>query len=477
MFDLISEASSLFSEMTSFYEVAAEANAQFSCAVSHLPRITTLEKFLNSFRKCDTVELSIKSYIDFMYCSKNLQTWKSDYCRFIESSEPDDSVAINLHINKSFDDRGSLSVYSFTYFVEYYASRPFYELLHELSAALKKHTHLVFHVIDKEVNLSTNSLCFYNNISMLTSSTKNREEYFEYLRNASLFLNQNDLSLTPNDFRILHNISTDTSQLAGLLKKLETIFSYIYLAHSAHIVNDHVVLQLSPTAANIALTYTETVPCQQICDLFQWTFDGNHTIDRVGIVRNLLELNCKNVDELILKDDALLLSAKSNYILFQKKTIDKYIELKNSISTTIVEATNNIQGILQTLVDAVRNNFVAVIMFLITVVITDSINWSDLTSRSILNSDLLFVIKVFCVSSFMYLLVTLVGISLKWFFFSHGYKELKNNYKDLLDADDLKRAFDNDKAIKHTRNTIIIASSITSVIWIMFLYLLCKLVW
>ena len=231
------------------------------------------------------------------------------------------------------------------------------------------------------------------------------------------------------------------------------------------------------TAANISLTYAEVVPCQQICDLFQWTFDGTHTIERAGIVRNLLELNCRKVDDLILKDDTLLFSAKSNYILFQKGTVDKYIELKNSISNTIVEATNNIQGILQTLVDAVRNNFVAVIMFLITVIITDSINWNDLTTGTIMNSDLLFVIKVFCISSFMYLLITLVCISLKWFFFFHGYKELKCNYADLLDADDLKRAFNNDKAIKHTRNTIIIASSITSVIWIMFLYLLCKLVW
>lgn len=477
MFDLISDALSLFSEMTSFYEVAAEANAQFLCAVSQLPSIPALEKFLNSFCKCDVVELSIKSYIGFAYCSKNLQTWKFEYNRFIEASEPDDNVTITLHINKSFDTYGSLSVYSFTHFVEYYVSLPFYTLLHELSTALKKYTHLVFHIIDKEVNLSTDSLCFYSNISMLTSSAENREEYFERLHNASLFLNQNDLSLMPNDFRVLQDTTTDASQLSNLLKKLETIFSYVYLAYSAHIVHDRVILQLSPTAANISLTYAEVVPCQQICDLFQWTFDETHTIERAGIVRNLLELNCRKVDDLILKDDTLLFSAKSNYILFQKGTVDKYIELKNSISNTIVEATNNIQGILQTLVDAVRNNFVAVIMFLITVIITDSINWNDLTTGTIMNSDLLFVIKVFCISSFMYLLITLVGISLKWFFFFHGYKELKCNYADLLDADDLKRAFNNDKAIKHTRNTIIIASSITSVIWIMFLYLLCKLVW
>lgn len=477
MFDLIAEASCLFSEMVSFYEVAAEANAVFSCTISDLPSVTELEKFLNSFCKSDTVELSIKSYLDFAYSSINPESLNADYISFVESSEPDDKVTINIHINKAYDDRGSLAIYSFENFVSYYTNRSFYDLIHELSTALNTRTHLAFHVIDKEVNLSTGTICFYNNISTLTSSTINRAEHLSNLNNASLFLNRNDLPLAPYDFRISNNISTDTSQLTALLKKLETIFSYIYLAYSAHIVNDQVVLQLSPSAPNLALTYAEAIPCENICNLFQWAFDGDHAIERVGIVRNLLELNCKTISDLYLKDDTLLLSAKSNYILFQKKTIDKYIALKNSISLTIVEATNNMQEILQTLVDAVRNNFVAVIMFLITVIITDSISWEDLTSGTVLNTDLLLVIKIFCVSSFLYLLVTLISIILKWSFFSRGYKEIKANYKDLLDADDLVRAFDNDKAIKHLKKSIVVASFITSVIWVIFLFLLCKLIW
>lgn len=477
MFDLISEASSLFSEMVSFYEVAAEANATFSCTVSNLPCVTKLEAFLNSFCKCDTVELSFKSYLDFSYSSINPEKINDEYQKFIESSEPDDTVSINIHINKSFDDRDALAIYSFENFVTYYNSRSFYELLHELSTAFKKRTHLVFHVIDKEVNLSTGSICFYNNISMLTGGTTNREEYLQLLNNASLFLNRNDFPLSPNDFRTLYNVSTNTLELTYLLKKLETIFSYIYLSYSAHIANDQVILQLSPSAAHMTLAYPEIVPCQYICDLYQWAFEGDHTIERVGIVRNLFQLNCKNVTDLELKDDTLLLSAKSNYILFLKKTVDKYIELKNSISLTIVEATNNMQEILQTLVDAARNNFVAIIMFLITVIITDSINWDDLVNGSVINADLLCVIKVFCVSSFLYLLVTLLSIMLKWSFFSRGYNDIKSNYKDLLDADDLLRAFNDDKAIKYVRNSIIVASSITSIIWIIFLFLLCMLVW
>ena len=477
MFDLIAEASNLFTNMTSFYEVAVEANATFSCTISNLPPVTQLKSFLNSFRNEDSVELSIKSYLDFSYSSLCPQQLEDNYLKFIDSSEPEDSVTINIHINKSFDDRDSLTIYSFENFVTHYANRSFEDLIHELAFAFKKHSHLIFYVMDKEVNLSTESICFYSNSSMLTKGSTSREEYINYLNNATLFLNRNEFPLTPYDFRILQNVSVDIPQLVSLLNKLETIFSCIYLAYSSQIANDQVVLQLSPATGNISFTYKEAFHSQYICDLYQWAFIGDHAIERIGIVRNLLELNCQSAEALNLKDESLLLSAKSNFILFQKKTIDKYIELKNSISLAIVEATNNMQETLQTLVDAVRNNFIAVVMFLITVIITDSVSWDDFINGTVLNSDLLLVIKIFCISSFLYLLVTLIGIKLKWAFFSRGYNEIKRNYSDLLDKNDLLRAFDNDRAIKHVRNSIIIASSITTIIWILFLFVICKLVW
>ena len=220
MFDLIAEASNLFTNMTSFYEVAVEANATFSCTISNLPPVTQLKSFLNSFRNDDSVELSIKSYLDFSYSSLCPQQLEDNYLKFIDSSEPEDSVTINIHINKSFDDRDSLTIYSFENFVTHYANRSFEDLIHELAFAFKKHSHLIFYVMDKEVNLSTESICFYSNSSMLTKGSTSREEYINYLNNASLFLNRNEFPLTPYDFRILQNVSVDIPQLVSLLNKL-----------------------------------------------------------------------------------------------------------------------------------------------------------------------------------------------------------------------------------------------------------------
>lgn len=477
MFDLIAEASNMFSKMISFSEVAAEVNAEFECSVAQLPTDTELGMFFNSFCPSDIVEFSIKSYLDFTYCSTSLQKWIPSYSHFIESSESSDIVKVDIHINKKLDDNYALSIYSFSHWVKYYSERSFYELVHELSDILKKHSSIFFRVIDTEVDLSTESIFFCNEIPISNENLLCRDSYFESLNKASLFLNRNDVQLTPNDFRILRNAaSPKTHQLEELLRKLETIFSLIFLAYSSHIVKNSVVLQLSPTSANLELEYSTASSCTEICNLYQWVFSGDHTIERSGIVRNLLSLNCKSIAELYQKDDSILLSAKSNYILFQRDTIDKYIKLKNSISLTIVEATKNAQEIFQSLIDAVRNNFIAVIMFLITVVLTDSVSWDDITTGSIFNEDLLLVLKIYCAVSFAYLCVTLFSVVFKWLFLSQSYKDLKLNYSEFFDKEDLLRAFENDKTIKRVRNTVILVSISVTIIWILFLNKLSELI-
>jgi hypothetical protein len=63
----------------------------------------------------------------------------------------------------------------------------------------------------------------------------------------------------------------------------------------------------------------------------------------------------------------------------------------------------------------------------------------------------------------------LSSVIFKWRFFAHSYKELKKNYEELLDSEDLARAFDNDKAINYVKGKIIFASSLVAAIWMIFL--------
>ena len=363
LFNLELEAERLFRNNSSFTDVTTETRAEFCCKASELPDIANMDRFLRSFRTCDTVDVSIRSYLCFDYHSASCEAWEVRYEGFLANSEPEDDVTVNIHVNKMPDCLGVLSVYSFRRFISHYMKMPINKLLYELSMGLKKYKRMIFQVLDQEVKLEAGSICFLNDTVSLPGSKEDRRIMLIHHNNDALFFNRDEYALVPYDFRVMEYSPSGISSVADFLKKLETAMSYVYLAHAAQMTDSGLVLDLSPTYSRIIVPYEEIVPCQHVCDLFKWAYDGDYTTERAGIIRNLLEMRCKRVQDLILNDDTILLAAKSNYVLYQKKTIDKYIALKNSISQVIVDATNGMETMLQTLIDAIKNNFIAVIIF------------------------------------------------------------------------------------------------------------------
>ena len=254
MFSLLSEADRLFSSQVSFYEVAAEANMVYLTTVSSLPDEALLDAFISSFRSNDKIELSIKSYLTFLFDSSNPSTWKSEYNKFIKSSEPDDEVEVTIHINKRFDDRDAITIYCFDKFMEHYMKLPLMDLLRVFASSLKKYSHLCFYVMDREINISTNSICFYNDTSMRSGMSKSRDDIMSHCNASSLYLNRTEIPLCPYDFKIIQNISNNSHNIVTLLQRLETIFSYLFLVYSSSIQSNQVILQIAPSITNIIIS-------------------------------------------------------------------------------------------------------------------------------------------------------------------------------------------------------------------------------
>ena len=97
-------------------------------------------------------------------------------------------------------------------------------------------------------------------------------------------------------------------------------------------------------------------------------------------------------------------------MLYQSNTLDQYIELKKSISDYIVESTNRTHEILYSLFDGLKNNFLTTIMFLITVILTESLDWDDFLHTGTINSDLKTVIIIFLIVSSVYLIVSVISL-------------------------------------------------------------------
>lgn len=469
MFDFLNSSKQVLGTLKSYYEAAAEVNAEFTTIVGALPDEDCFSTYLKSFKDRDNIEITMRACTDFIYRSHDRTVWQDAYKKFISDGEADDAVEISIHIGKRYDENNALSIYCFDEFIKYYSGLSIDELLKFFVSAFSEHSYLRFEVLDKVVGLYTNSIGFCQEDVCWPQFAIVRQDYLKRCESASLFLNRIDLPLTPYDFELLGDVKNKDQTVVLLFNKLETIFSYLYLANSSYVVSGKIVLQFSPAQSGFDYEINDIIDNRYICQLFKWAFEGDNAVERAGITRNVICLNCKSVEQIFAVDENIWSSVKSNYVLYQKKATEQYIEMKNQISIFIIDSSKQLQGMIHDLIDGLKNNFIAVIMFLITIILTDSVDWDDFLITGSLNQDLMFVTKIFITASVAYLIVTFVAMIVKWGFFRNGYNQLKSNYREVFDEKDMENAFERDKVIKEARHKIVIAAIVIGVVWIGFL--------
>ena len=169
----------------------------------------------------------------------------------------------------------------------------------------------------------------------------------------------------------------------------------------------------------------------------------------------------------------MLSAIKSNYTIFQRKTTQQYIDMKKDISDFIVGTSQQMQEVTSSLIDGLKNNFIAVMMFFITTILTDSLDWEMLLKSGEISDDLCNIVILILIASTLYLIVSVFMAIYKWSFYKGNYLRLKGNYSDLLSEEDINKAFDGDNSYKAVRNRTLVISIIICAAWIGVLACIC----
>lgn len=123
-----------------------------------------------------------------------------------------------------------------------------------------------------------------------------------------------------------------------------------------------------------------------------------------------------------------------------------------------------LQELARDLAEGFRNNFVAVIVFLMTVLLTDSIDFRSFTQAEV-SSNIVAVCGIFTLTSFLYMIVTIIAGNTKWRWIEKSYRDLKDNYRGVLDNRDIETAVNNDAAFKNTEKEYKKVRFLISSIW------------
>lgn len=440
---------------------------EYRIAASDLPSSERLTDLCNKCSERDDIEIRFRSVEKFTFEGTEDLLKSRIYENYRAQLEQDDSVDVAIKIKKKFIDE-TISVYSIEKFSEFLRGQKFEENLRlfvELFAGGRRH--ICFQTLNSDNCIHTNSIAFASEFeSVIWDNTKNRDSAIRNCNDSSVFLGRAQYPLVPQDFTFIESMCGNRfSEIKELFDKLRNILSYLYIANTSDIVGDKAVLQFDPTVNGHEYELEKLSRNGYIWYIYNWIYKDEGSIDRAGIVRNIINIHCKTPNEILDIDVNIYKSAVANYVIYQKKHTEQYIELKNNLSEFIVESAGQLQELAHDLVEGFRNNFVAVIVFLMTVLLTDSIDFSNFTQTSV-SSNIVAVCGIFTLVSLLYMIVTVIAGNMKWGWLEKSYGNLKNNYNEVLDEHDIQIAVSNDAAFKDTEKEYKKVRFTISIIWI-----------
>ena len=446
MFNIIDRVNNMLKTPPSSYrEILYEFSAEYKVRKTDIPNIEVLLDFTADVPVADVVMVTFSDGTSSVVV--NTTDWIESFEEFVNNLYESDEVMVSIRIEKRVCN-GILNVYNLSSFSEFLKGRSYTQLF-DIFAQLFKlcGNRIVFHLLDTNGSLRTRNIVFSDN-DVEWKVFIPRHEQLKNCEDASIFLDRMKYPLRPQDFAVTGPIEgswfVDIQELFG---KLRSIWSYLYLANSAYIANEKAMLQFDPARAAEEFDFEDLDKSTIAPQIYDWVFKDDGCIDKASIARKIINVYCRSREAILAIDEKLYYSIKSDYVIYQKNHADQYIDMKNKISECIVDSAKQMQELSHDVVEAFRNNFVAVIVFLMTVLLTDAIDFSQFLGKTI-SPNVAAVCGIFTFGSFLYLISTIIMGEQKWKWLEQSYGDLKANYKDILDDQDIEEAFKHDQPIK-----------------------------
>ena len=421
-----------------------------------------LERLIKSIPERDKMTLELESGLECIIHSTDGEEWKKLYADFMGELENEDEISVTFQIDKT-EREDKVSVYSVAAFKKYLCATKMEELLKGFSEYLKNKRRLILEAPLSLAHSNSIYICKPENLD----DTWNRENQRQKCIEAGVFLNRDSYPIIPEDFAITQ-IPAD-EQISAVFRSLRKILSYIYIAHCANIRENRILLQFDPASRSEEYSFEELSKCDTAYDLYKLVLSGEDSADKAAIARSVISLHCKSRNDILDISESVMASIKSNLLIYRKKQAKKYIKMKKEISDYIVESSKQVLELSKDLADGIRNNFVAVITFIISAILTDKLNISDWESLDI-PANVRHVGTGITVLSAIYAVVTLAAARIKWGWIQDSYKRLKENYSDILDSEDIRQIFADDLVNITVRRRLRNISIIVVCLWMLLIY-------
>lgn len=428
-----------------------------------------IQELLNGFPSRDYVEITVVNDADDgIQISRNSNLDLYDWDIF-----NGDKVTMTWHIDKRISEHNVVSIYCYDKFCDAIKNKKILDVMMIFSQLLTEKESLCFEVQDRDVHFVTKSIAFVGREDRDVVINDGRLEKLHLIRDNANFRNGYMYSLLPGDFSF--QISGARNRLAECFSKIETLLSICYIANDAEIVNaERVEMKISGQRnMSMEIKIQDIIQNREIVKIYNWIYEGGNTTDKAIIARNIISLHCR-YSNIINLDGKTFSSIQSNFNLYQRDNVDRYLNLKNEVGKSVTEIIEKSNELAFSIPHGMKNNILAVFSFLFTVILANIV--SDAPLDNIFTRDITVIFEIIIFFSALFLTFSVYETNYKIKQMQMGFDKLKNNYKDVFDEEELRDIIEEDSfkkdvitKIKKQRNWAIAA-------WIILLIILLVVV-
>ena len=277
-------------------------------------------------------------------------------------------------------------------------------------------------------------------------------------------------SLDYKDFKF-NNISDQ--DINDIFNKLECIMCLIYIGNRSEFINDDKVrISITgQTTTKFELDYKNLVVGESLNQFFKicnWIYekDGD-SVDKIEIARNIISISLDDNPDLSDIRNDLWYSVRSAHEIYLKEKVEKYLEVKQEVSKNLFEIMNSIGQIANQIGDGFKTNFIAIITFFISTIISNST--ADNRLNNIFTSEITVIALLFLIGSGVYLSLNCYSCKKEIERFQQIYNRSKENYEGILNPEDIKNIYNDDKYLKEDKVYIKKKIRAITICWIIFL--------
>ena len=434
---------------------------------NQIPNYNNLMEALSKFNKRDSVTIYLKDEAEDSITITNSSDSKLEYEKFIRENETiKGKINLKIDIKKEITNN-KISIFNIKTFLDNFLNNTIVNNLKFFDSRFKHNSNIIFVNYDNDYTFNTNSIIMTNNDSNMIIEQIDRKEILERCNSVSNFSNSFEYALLPEDFSIITtNIRNDFIER---FQEIKVLFSLVYIADYSALDETTLKLKMNGyrhkdyTIELNSFKYKENY--NEFYKIYHWIFQDANEYDKIELTRNVISMYCKNSDILDI-DEKTFLAIKSNYKIYLKENVDKFIDLKNKLTEFIMNTSNQINDIIGSFVGNFGKNIIAFITFLLGTVIANIV--SDSPLNNIFTKDIVKIIIIILAGSIVYLLISIEETYYKFKSYKKSYTNLKNSYTDILNEQDIEMIFKKDKEYISNKYSVIKVVAFFSILWIIF---------